>query len=113
MGKFLTGSAQTGSKIMKNFSLFSFYLTEQDNGKNTIIYRFKWNFDGQTGTANICVRTSDNKISSSSLLDTDSQSAHSFDRPLGLYNDSSLEPVFREMLLKEGIVTNGVYSDAF
>ena len=113
MGKYLNGSAQTGSKIIKNWSLFSFSLISQDNEESKSIYRLMWNFDGQTGTINICVRTSDNKMSSSSLIDTDNKSSHRFSRPLGLYNDSSLEPVFSQMLSSIKVAANGIYSDSF
>lgn len=109
MGKYLNGSAQTGAKISKNRELFSYLFQNKESNENSpILYHFTWNFDGQFGHIGIAVK--DDKISNSSLIDTDSKSPHQFGRPLGLYNDSSLLPVFEEMLASINVNTNGVYA---
>lgn len=113
MGMTLTGSAQTGSKIREKWNLFSFSLVDQVNKENETLYRFEWNLGGQIGTISIYVRTSDNKMSTSSLIDTNRNSQNCFARPLGLYNDPSLESVFNKMLSSIDVKTNGVYSDDF
>ena len=110
MGKYLNGSAQTGAKIMKNFSLFTYVFSHPDNLSGAVIYHFDWRFDGQQ-FGHISIEVKNQKISNSSLIDTDSQSPHGFSRPLGLYNDPSLEQVFSSMMLSIGVQTTGVYSD--
>ena len=109
MGKYLSGSAQTGAKIFKNRELFSYNFKNKESNKNgSILYHFTWNFDGQFGHIDIAVK--DNKISNSSLIDTYSTSPHQFSRYLGLYNDNSLLPVFQEMLASINVNTKGVYA---
>ena len=110
MGKYLNGSAQTGAKIMKNISLFTYELAHREDSHGAVFYRFNWRFDGQQ-FGHIGIEVKNQKISNSSLIDTDSQSPYRFSRPLGLYNDSSLEQVFSTMMSSIGIQTTGVYSD--
>lgn len=105
MGKYLNGSAGTGDKILKNLSLFNYYLTES----STDIYRFRWSFDGQFGKITIIVK--DEKMSNSSLIDTDNSYPHRFERPLGIYNDSTLVPVFTLMLNSVGVNVTGIYAE--
>lgn len=105
MSKWLTGSAKTGEKIIKNNSIFHTNFIKSDND----LFIFSWEFDGQHGYANI--RIKDGKISSSSLLDTKSDSPHKFSRSLGLYNDSTLLEVFKRMMNSLGISVTGVYSE--
>ncbi|HBL07405.1 MAG TPA: hypothetical protein DDZ33_10890 [Clostridium sp.] len=105
MSKWLTGSAKTGEKIIKNQSIFSSNFIKLDND----LYIFEWEFDGQHGYASI--RIKNGKISSSSLLDTNSNSSHKFSRPLGLYNDSTLLDVFKGMMHSIGISVTGVFSE--
>lgn len=112
MGKYLSGSAQTGTKIMKNLDLFTYAQTEPDpdNGSGVVTYHFNWRFDGQQ-FGHIGIGVKNQKISSSSQINTDNQSPHKFGRPLGLYNDRSLEQVFSMMMQSVGITITGVYSD--
>lgn len=112
MGKYLNGSAKTGEKIMKNQDLFTYKLTGSDNVSGAVIYHFSWRFDGQQ-FGHIGIEVKNHKISNSSLIDTDNQSPHGFGRPLGLYNDPSLEQVFSTMMSSIGIQTTGVYSEPF
>lgn len=103
----LSGNPKTGEKIMKNFSRFSFKYVGNDESSNEVLYRFTWNFDGrQHGYISVAVRKEDNKISNSSLIDTDINSNHPFGRPLGFYNDSSLESVFVELLKEIKVTVN-------
>ena len=110
MGKYLNGSAQTGAKIMNNQNLFTYKHTTTDNVSGAVIYHFTWTFDGQQ-FGHIGIEVKDQKISNSSLIDTDDQSPHKFDRPLGLYNDPSLGQVFSMMMQSIRITTTGFYSD--
>ena len=112
MGKYLNGSSGTGTKISKNLGLFTYLPAgTQQLSDNSDLYKFDWNFDGQFGYASITVK--ENKISNSSLINTDAKSAHQFDRPLGLYNDPSLESIFRDMMASINIKINGIYSETF
>ncbi|MBW9154833.1 hypothetical protein [Clostridium estertheticum] len=105
MSKWLTSSAKTGEKIINNQSIFSSNFIKADND----LYKFEWEFDGQHGYANIIIK--DAKVSSSSLLNTNSNSTHKFSRPLGLYNDNTLLDVFKRMMYSIGISVTGVYSE--
>lgn len=112
MGKYLNGSSKTGTKISKNSSLFTYFPKGTEQLSNdSVLYKFEWNFDGQFGYANIAVKG--NKISNSSLINTDAKSTHQFDRPLGLYNDPSLESIFRDMMASINIKIDGIYADTF
>lgn len=110
MGKYLTGSAKTGAKIIKNIGLFKYTYTGNEAMSNSMLYRFNWRFD-TTQFGHISIEVKGNKMSNSSLIDTDSQSPHKFDRPLGLYNDSSLVQVFADMMSSVGISITGIYSE--
>lgn len=105
MSKWLTGSSKTGEKIIRNHKIFQSNFIKSDGD----LYTFEWQFDEQHGYASI--RIKNGKISSSSLLDTDSNSSHKFSRPLGLYNDSTLLDVFEGMMHSIGIFVTGVYSE--
>lgn len=105
MSKYLNGSAGTGDKIMKNLDLFAFDLADSSPD----FYRFHWSFDGQFGQIAIAVK--EGKMSNSSLIDTDISSPHKFDRPLGIYNDPTLVPVFTSMLNSKNIHVAGIYSE--
>ena len=94
MEKYLNGSAETGRKIIQNWSDFKVEFI----GDNDEVYKFTWEFYNQYGYINI--RFKKGKILESSLIDTDNNSPNGFDRPLGLYNDPSLYHVF-ERCLKE------------
>lgn len=109
MGKYLNGSAKTGKKILDNWNLFSFAQIKQEVETTSVLYRFEWNFDGQKGY--ISIRMKDNRISNSSLIDTNTTTSHPFSRPLGLYNDSSLEQVFIKMLASISVQASGVYAE--
>lgn len=105
MSKYLTGSAKTGEKITENIKLFKYTLIESDID----FYRFNWSFGSQFGQIAISIK--DGKMSNSSLIDTDNSSPHKFSRPLGVYNDSSLIPVFISMLNSINVHVVGVYSE--
>ena len=109
MGKYLSGSSKTGKKIIDNLELFFYNLTNQENKGDSVIYQFDWDFDGQNGY--IFIEVKDGKISNSSLINTSKNTCHCFDRPLGLYNDPSLEIVFTIMLADVGIEVSGVYTE--
>lgn len=111
MGKYLNGSAKTGKKILDNWNLFSFTEAKLEVNTTPVLYKFDWNFDGQKGYISISVK--DNKISNSSLIDTNSNTTHPFGRPLGLYNDHSLEQVFTQMLASINVTVSGVYAEPF
>lgn len=112
MGKYLNGSAETGTKISSNMSSFIYSCEKNEPNKDgSILYRFTWRYNKQHGYASITVK--DNELSNSSLIDTDSQSPHPFDRPLGLYNDPSLKSVFTDMMNSINIDITGVYADNF
>lgn len=105
ISKWLSGSAKTGEKIIKNQNIFHSNFIKSDGE----LYTFAWEFDGQYGYANIIVNNG--KISTSSLIDTNSNSSHKFGRPLGLYNDSTLLEVFKKMLQSISISVTGAYSE--
>lgn len=110
----LTGSAGTGKMIMENLERFHFELIEKGKygeDKEFIFYGFSWSFDQQYGTISIRLRVTDNFISSSSLIMTDSKSPNCFKRPLGLYNDNTLFDVFKLMMGKYGIEVKGFFND--
>lgn len=111
MGKYLSGSAQTGAKIMKNLSLFTYNFTRSDNSSEAVLYHFDWTFDG-TQFGHICIKVRNQEIANGSLIATDRQSPRKFSRDLGLYNDSSLGQVFSTMMLSIGIQTTGFYSES-
>lgn len=90
MGKRLNGSAKTGKKIMSNIQLFSYSYQYTNKSEKFVTHHFTWNFDGQIGTAFICIDDQNNIINSSSLI--------GFPRPLGLYGDDSLLTIFQRMV---------------
>ena len=61
---YLTDSAQTGAKIMKNIEKFDFNFLEVKQLSDSTLYCFKWRFDKQHGFISIPVK--DGKISNSS-----------------------------------------------
>lgn len=110
MKKYLSGSYETGKKILDNLSDFICYLDRAESYENgKTIYYFKWAFCNQKGTISILVK--EQKISDSSLIQTDADSPHPFGRPLGLYNDSTLRDVFLRLMEKEKIIITGFYSE--
>ncbi|MGE5678980.1 MAG: hypothetical protein ACM3ZR_13070 [Pseudomonadota bacterium] len=111
MEKWLTGATETGEKILQNINLFrySFENKEKSTARKESIYKFNWSYGDQNGYINIMHKNG--KISNSSLIDTNTKSKHKFDRPLGLYNDSSLFRVFQMMLNSIDIEVEGIYSD--
>lgn len=112
MGKYLNGRSKTGTKISNNMGSFAYSCERNEPIKDgSVLYHFTWTFNEQHGYINIIVKN--NQISNSSLIDTDSQSPHPFNRPLGLYNDSSLELVFTEMMNSININVTGIYVDNF
>ena len=112
MGKYLSGSAETGTKILSNSTSFTYsYEKNEPNTDGSILYHFTWSFNEQHGYANISVK--DDKISNSSLIYTNPKSPHPFDRPLGLYNDSSLKSIFTDMMNSIDIDITGVYAENF
>ena len=93
MPMYLSGSAGTGSKIMKNLGKFRYSKIDQDVNHHF----YNWTFDGyQSGILTIVVDDNGN-ISQDSLI-LCNHNPRSFARPLGLYNDSSLESVFAYIL---------------
>lgn len=111
MGKYLTGSAKTGEKIMKNISEFSYELKDIDDSLEKPLYCFEWQFNSQYGSVRIMLEQASKKISNSSLIDTDDKSGHRFGRPLGLYNDKSLFDVFKMMMNSQNINIVGTYAE--
>lgn len=97
MPKRLSGSANTGKKIIQNQNLFNYtYISSEPSGNN-MLYKFDWSFDNyQTGNISIVLR-SDGTIDESSLINC-RQNPREFSRPLGAYNDPSLYDVFLMML---------------
>ena len=108
---YLTGNSKTGEKITKNWTRFKYEYKAVEELGDKLMYKFEWTFDGQHGFISIILRKKDNNMSNSSLINTDNDSIHQFARPLGLYNDRSLEPLFRNVMLSIGINVSGVYSE--
>ncbi|MBE6099314.1 MAG: hypothetical protein E7197_04600 [Anaerovibrio sp.] len=100
MRKYLNGSAGTGEKIIKHFTFFKYdFVGKESDRENKTIYRFKWHFyDYQHGYINIIVQNNSYCIDEGSTMGTDDDSPKKFDRPLGLYNDKTLESVYRKMM---------------
>ena len=107
----LNGSSGTGDKIIKYHSHFSCSYSSKDHMNGKTFYHFNWRFDSQHGSMGIEVRDNDGKMSNGSLIDTDDKSPHPFGRPLGLYNDRSLQSVFENALNSIGVQVNGVYAE--
>ncbi|MBP2633100.1 MAG: hypothetical protein H6Q70_3728 [Firmicutes bacterium] len=105
MGKWLSGSAKTGEKIIENHKRFFVEFSKKDGD----MYTFLWSFDNQHGFINITVK--DEKMSNSSLINTDSDSIRRFKRALGVYNDSTLIPVFINLMKSINVKIDGVYSN--
>ena len=110
MEKYLTGSAETGNKIIDNFTNFIYTPKKIDTSSENKVYFFNWHFNNQYGYVSIRLEKESNKIADSSLIDTDNKSEHKFDRPLGLYNDPSLYKIFKKMMSTHNITVKDVYS---
>lgn len=111
MGKYLTDSAGTGEKIIRNFSDFLYNCTTSEPLSENLLYRFNWQFNDQHGYISIVFDKTSSKIANSSLIDTDNDSSHKFGRPLGLYNDQTLYSVFQKLMESQGIYIDGIFSD--
>lgn len=109
MRKYLTGSSGTGEKIISNWCKFIVTNMRLETDGDTCIYSFDWSFGSQNGY--IRIRVKDERIANSSLICTKQESPYQFDRPLGLYNDASLEYVFSKILRSQGIIVSGVYAN--
>lgn len=98
MLKRLSGSANTGKKIMQNQNLFNYtYNGSEKLSDGKTLYKFDWSFDNyQSGNISIELRPG-GTIDKSSLINC-CQNPREFSRPLGAYNDPSLYDVFRMML---------------
>jgi hypothetical protein len=103
MPKRLSGSANTGKKIMQNQNLFNYiYNGSEKLSEDKTLYKFDWSFDNyQSGNISIELRP-DGAIDESSLIIC-KQNPGEFSRPLGAYNDASLYDVFRLMLDSQNI----------
>lgn len=110
-GGYLSGSAGTGDKILKNSVHWTCTFDRQELVGDGILYRFHWAFDKQYGHMSVIVRNKDGRMSNGSTIDTENGSAHKFDRPLGLYNDGSMRTVFEDALQSIGVVNDGVYAE--
>ena len=98
MAKRLSGSTNTGKKIMQNQNLFNYTYTGSEQLGNNMLYKFDWSFDNnQSGYISIIVMNN-GQIEQSSLIGSES-----FSRPLGAYNDPSLYDIFRMMLDSQAI----------
>lgn len=84
---------------------------ESETEKGKTYHHFNWTFDKQYGYITIIIRKSDNKMSNSSLIDTEKDSPYKFARPLGLYNDGTLLPVFYAALRTISITPAGEYAE--
>ncbi len=108
-GVYLTDSG-TGSKIVKKSKEFWLCYVDKEQFVDSVLFKFDWKCgSSQNGHISINVRNLDFKISNSSLIDTDSCSAHRFGRALGLYNDNSLLKIFEDALDSIHVKHNGVY----
>lgn len=108
---YLRGFSGTGEKISANKDRFCYNYKEKKIVNGKAFYLFNWSFDKQHGYMSITIRVSDNKLSNSSLIDTDIDSPYKFDRPLGLYNDGTLLAVFYAVLRRINIIPTGVYAE--
>lgn len=99
----LTDSAGTGDKIYKNLKRFKFKLRSVENKDNKFYYNYDWKFIKQHGYAVIKI-SENNVIDNMSLINEYGDATKSFNRALGMYNDPSLEKVFRYMFDKENII---------
>lgn len=102
MAKRLSGSANTGKKIMQNQNLFKYTYNGSEQSGNNMLQKFDWSFDNyQSGNISIELRA-DGTIDESSQINC-RQNSREFSRPLGAYNDHSLYDVFRIMLDAQNI----------
>lgn len=103
MAKRLSGSANTGKKIMQNLTLFKYtYNGSEPLSEGKTLYKFDWSFDSyQSGNISIELRP-DGTIDESSQINC-RKNPREFSRPLGAYNDHSLYDVFRMMLDAQNI----------
>lgn len=103
MAKRLSGSANTGKKIMQNLNLFNYtYCGSEALSEGKTLYKFDWSFDNyQSGNISIEVGP-DGTIDESSFIGCQ-KNPREFSRPLGAYNDRSLYDVFQLMLNSQNI----------
>lgn len=103
MAKRLSGSANTGKKIMQNQNLFKYtYNGSEPLSDGKIVYKFDWSFDDyQSGYISIEL-SPEGKISQSSLMGCNNNQRE-FVSTLGAYKDSSLYSVFERMLQSQNI----------
>lgn len=103
MAKRLSGSANTGKKIMQNQNLFNYtYNGSEKLSEDKTLYKFDWSFDDyQSGFINIELLP-DGKISQFSLMECNTN-PREFTSTLGAYNDPSLYNVFKMMLQSQNI----------
>lgn len=99
----LTGSANTGKKIMQNLNLFHYiYIGSEPLSEGKIVYKFNWSLDNyQSGYISIELLP-EGKISQFSLMGCNNNQRE-FVSTLGAYNDPSLYSVFRMMLQSQNI----------
>ena len=103
MAKRLSGSANTGKKIMQNQNLFKYTYNGSEQSGNNMLHKFDWSFDNyQSGNISIKIRP-DGTIDESSLINC-LHNLREFSRPLGAYNDPSLYEVFQMMLDAQNII---------
>lgn len=100
MKEYLTDTYGTGEKIMKKMK--KSFLCEPHKIKDydgKVVYFFNWAIGLQWGYISIEVK--DNKINSSSQIGTysDALLKYHFSRPLGLYNDETLYPLFCKLMM--------------
>ena len=102
MAKRLSGSANTGKKIMQNQNLFKYTYNGSEQSGNNMLHKFDWSFDNyQSGYISIELLP-DGKISQFSLMGCNNNQRE-FVSILGAYNDPSLYNIFRLMLQYQNI----------
>lgn len=101
MAKRLSGSANTGKKIMQNLNQFSFNYRGSEKVSGKDFYTFDWSFGNQSGSA-VIELTASGYIDQSSTLNCN-ENCYDFSRPLGAYNDNTLYEVFGMMLNSQNI----------
>ena len=110
MRKYLSGSANTGKKIMADMSLFKYTFKDVERFEdNKIFYKYTWSYCSQHGYFTILMIGS--KISESSLIGTDTGSPRPFGKTLAMYNDPSLFDLFSYIIQHDkGINVTGACS---
>ncbi len=111
MSKWLSDSYNTGATIMNNIASFKYDYKQMEKCGEVFIYKFTWDYHGQTGY--ISINYMDTKISNSSLIGTDEYTDNKFGRPLGLYNDGTLYDLFALMMQSINLTVSGIYSENF